>query len=263
MLKKEIKVNLKSFIIWTSIIIGIFLFVYLIYPLIINDETMESMEQVINSMSKEVVKAFNMDIASINTAYGWVKSEGLMFLMLLMGIYASNLGMNIVLKEENDKTIEYLNSLPQKRSTIMKEKIITCIIYILSMILIVGIFNYIGLSISCEFDKKQYLLLAITPIFVTIPLFSLNLFISTFLHKTNKTMSISLGIVFISYFLQIASELSSKVEFLKYFSLYTLADTRNIITEIKLNPLMIIISLAISIILISLSFIRYENKELI
>ena len=44
-------------------------------------------------MSKEVVKAFNMDIASINTAYGWVKSEGLMFLMLLILIFHAKMYM--------------------------------------------------------------------------------------------------------------------------------------------------------------------------
>ena len=36
MLKRELKVNLKSFIIWTSILLGMFLIVYLMYPSIIN-----------------------------------------------------------------------------------------------------------------------------------------------------------------------------------------------------------------------------------
>ena len=45
MIKRELKVNIKSFIIWLSILIGIFLIVYLIYPYIITDESIKSMDE--------------------------------------------------------------------------------------------------------------------------------------------------------------------------------------------------------------------------
>jgi ABC-2 type transport system permease protein len=83
------------------------------------------------------------------------------------------------------------------------------------------------------------------------------------MHKTKKTIGISLGIVFISYFLNIISELSSKVEYLKYFSINTLGDVRNIIDDISINPINILISLIITIIFISLTYIRYNKKELV
>ena len=73
------------------------------------------------------------------------------------------------------------------------------------MIIILGIFNYIGLELSGDFDKKQYILLSITPLLSALPLFAINLFISTFTHKTKKTFGVSLGIAFASYFLQILS----------------------------------------------------------
>ena len=118
------------------------------------------------------------------------------------------------------------------------------------MVLILGIFNYIALLISGDFNQKQYLLLSITPILIALPLFSINLFISTFLHKTKKTFALSLGLVFLFYMLSIISELSEKFEFIKYFSIYTLSDTRNIVSNIELNPINIIISLLITIIFI-------------
>ena len=114
MIKRELKVNLKSFIIWSSILIAIFLLVYLIYPFIITDATMKDLDELMKVFPPEVLKAFNMDIASISTAYGWFKSEGFMFVLLIMGLYSSILGGSIVLREENDKTIEYLSSLPIK-----------------------------------------------------------------------------------------------------------------------------------------------------
>jgi ABC-2 type transport system permease protein len=240
-----------------------FLVVFLVYPYIVTDETVKDMDELMKVFPEDLLKAFNMDITSISTAYGWLKSEGLMYLLLVIGFYSSILGGNILLKEENDKTIEYLGSLPIKRSTIITSKVLVSIVYIVLMVFLVGLFNYISLLLSGDFEQKQFILLSITPLIIGLPFFSLNLFISTFMHKTKKTIGISLGIVFISYFLNIISELSSKVEYLKYFSINTLGDVRNIIDDISINPINILISLIITIIFISLTYIRYNKKELV
>ena len=263
MIEKEFKSNLKSFIIWLLILIIMFLIVFLIYPYIITDETMKSMNELMEIFPPEVLKTFNMDMASIDTAYGWLKTEGFTFVLLIIGIYASILGGNILLKEENDKTIEYLATLPIKRNKIISNKLIVCIIYIISMIVTLGLFNYAALLLSGTFDSKQFILLSITPLFACLPLFAISLFISTFMHKTKKIVGISLGLVFISYFLSVLSELSNKVKFLKYFSVYTLADVRNVIEKTEINPVMIFISIIITIIFITATYIRYNKKELI
>ena len=263
MIKREFKVNLKSFIIWTLILIIMFLFVFSVYPYIITDETIRNLEEMMKSFPEELLKAFNMDITSISTAYGWLKSEGFMFVLLVIGFYSSFQGGTLLLKEENDKTIEYLESLPVKRNKIITNKILVGITYIILMTLIVGLFNYIALLLSGDFNQKQYLLLSISPIIIGLPLFAINLFISTFLHRTKKTIGFSLGLVFIFYLLNVLSELSEKVSILKYFSVYTLADTRNIITNNGINPICIIISLAITVIFIIGTYIRYNKKELV
>lgn len=263
MIKREFKVNLKSFVIWTSILIGMFLIVYLIYPYIINDATVKNMDELMKVFPDKILKAFNMDMTSISTAYGWFKTEGFMFVLIIVGIYSSILGSNIVLKEESNKTIEYLSSLPVTRTKIMTNKIIVCITYITLMVLLLGIFNYISLCISGEFAHKQFILISITPILIGYPLFAFNLFISTFLHKIRKTTVLSLGIVFLFYILNVISELSEKVEFIKYFSIYTLSDLRGVINNVSINPINIILSISITILFIILSYIRYNKKELI
>ena len=263
MIKKEFKTNVKSFIIWLSVLIIMFLMVYLIYPYIITSDTVKELDKAMEVFPKEMIKAFNMDMASITTAYGWLKTEGFMYILIIIGLYSSILGGNILLKEENDKTIEYLGSLPIKRSKIITNKIIVGIVLIVSMVLILGIFNYIALTLSGVFNQKEFILLSITPLLIGIPLFGINLFISTLFHKTKYTIGISLGLVFIFYLINILSELSKEVEFLKFFSIYTLADTRNIISNIEINPIMIIISIVISFIFIAGSYIIYNKKELI
>ncbi|MBR2712474.1 MAG: ABC transporter permease subunit [Bacilli bacterium] len=263
MLKREFKVNFKSFIIYLSILIIMFLFVYLIYPYIVTDEALKSMDEMMKTMPPEMLKAFNIDIASVDTAYGWLKTEGFMFILIIIGIFSAMLGSNIILKEENDKTIEYLGTMPITRNKILTNKVIVSITYIVLMVVILGLFNYVSLLLSGDFDQKQFILLSITPLLAALPLFAINLFISMFIHKTRKTIAISFGMVFIFYILSILSELSTKVEFIKYFSIYTLCDIRNVISKVSINPLTILISLIITIVFICLSYIRYNKKELI
>lgn len=263
MFKREMKINLKSFIIWTSILIGLFLVVFLVYPSIVNSENMQMMDEMMKMFPEEMLKAFNMDISSIDSAFGWLKTEGFVFVLLITGIYSGILGSNILVKEESDKTIEYLNSVPVTRKKIVLNKIVCGILYIILMIVIVGIFNFIGLEFSGEFDRKSYLLLSMTPIFSSIVIFAVCLFLSTFTHKTKKTMGISLGFVFAGYFLKIVSEMGESTEFLKYISVFTLADIRNVIVDVGINPLMVVLSIVIMVVFMILTVFRYEKKELV
>ena len=263
MLKREIKVNFKSFLIWLLILIALFLVVFVMYPSIINGENAQMMEEMMKLFPKEILKAFNMDISSIDSAFGWLKSEGFVFVLLIIGCYSGILGSNILLKEENDKTIEYLNSLPIKRNNIVFSKVITGLIYIALMVILIGIFNYVGLVLSDDFDKDQYILLSITPIFPSFVIYFICMFLSTFTNKTKKMFGLSLGIVLISYMLQMLSIMANETEFLKYLSVFSLADIRNVILDKAINPLMIFLSLILSIVFLISTIVHFNKKELV
>ena len=263
MLRREIKVNFKSFIIWLIVLLAIFLLVYLMYPYIINSENVEMLNEMMEVFPKEMLVAFNMDISTMDTAFGWLKSEGFVFVLLIIGCYAGIMGSNILLKEESDKTIEYLNSLPVKRSSIVFSKVIVGFSYVVLMTLLVGIFNYIGLYFSGEFDVKQYLLLSITPLFSSVVIFFMCMFLSTFTHKTKKMLGVSLGIVLVMYILQTFSTMADEVSFLKYFSVFTLSDIRNVIIDVSINPVMVLISISLSILFLGLTLFKYSRKELV
>lgn len=263
MFKRELKINFKNFMIWTLILITLFLAIFLIYPSIIAGDNMKALNDMMKMFPEDLLKAFNMDISSIDSAFGWIKTEGFVFVLLITGIYSGILGSGILLKEENDKTIEYLNSVPVKRTQIVINKVGVGLFYIVFMVMILGIFNYAGLSFSEEFDGKSYWLLSITPIFSSVVIFTLCLFLSTFTHKTKNTLGISLGIVFASYFLNVVSELSEETEFLRYISVFTLADIRNVILDVKINPYMVLVTVGLSAILIGGTLVRYHRKELV
>lgn len=261
MLKRELKINFKSLIIWSTICIVLFLVVFLVYPSIVEKDAANSLNDMLKVFPEEMLKMFNMDISGINSAFGWFKTEGYVFLLLILGIYSSTLGANILVKEESDKTIEFLYSKPINKNQIITSKMLCGIINIILIVLLVSIFNFIGMTISTKFDKSTFWLLSLSPLLIIIPLFLLSLFISTFFNKSRKTMGIGIGIVFISYFLQMLSNLSDKLEFIKYFTLFTLSDTRNIIQNSEINIWCIVISIIASFIFMSLTYLKYNRKE--
>ena len=263
MIKRELKVNLRSFLVWTGTMLVTLLLIYLVYPSIVSDGKGNKVNEMLEAFPPELLRAFNMDLAGLDTAYGWLKSEGFTFLYLIIGIYSCLLGSNIVLKEESEKTIEYLAALPITRRKVVCDKVIVSVIYIVSMIAILGAFNMLALNLTETPDNRQLLLLSITPLFPALVLFALGLFISTFTHKTKKMPGISIGMVFAMYILSVISEMGESVKGLKYLYAFTLADSRGVITSSELKPVYPIVSLVLFAALIVVSLVRYQKKELV
>ena len=163
LVKRELRVNLGNFIIWFLIAAGMFALIFLLYPYIIEGNNGEMIDEMIKIFPESVLKAFNMDIASLDSAFGWLKSEGFVFILLITGCYSAILGSNIILKEENDKTIEYLNSLPISRSEIVIKKFLVGLFYVVMLVLLTAISNYIFLALTSELPPL-FLLSKISPL---------------------------------------------------------------------------------------------------
>ena len=51
----------------------LFSVIFLIYPSIIASENIQMINEMMEIFPKEMLKAFNMDISSMESAYGWLK----------------------------------------------------------------------------------------------------------------------------------------------------------------------------------------------
>ena len=260
---RELKINLKNFIIWTGSLILLYFLVFLLYNSIIQDSNIGKINEVLQSFPEDILRLLNIDIAGIDTAFGWIKTEGILFVYLIIGVYSSILGGTIVLKEQSEKTSEYLAGIPITRNKIIISKILVALLYIIILPILLFVFSWVSLSMFENYDFNVLLYLSLTPIFPSIVFFGLSLFISMFFKKTKNITGISIGLVFGSYFLQAIAEMSDKIKFVKYFSIFTLADTRNTILNANLNFGVIIISLILTVILLILSIKFYEKKELV
>ncbi len=261
MFKREFKINFKSLAMWTVILLATYILIFAIYPSLITDESKEALNLMISNMSQEILSSFNMDIVGIETAYGWFKTEGYTILTLIGGIYSAILGGTILLKEENDKTIEFLYSKPVSRNKIVTAKIICGIINIFIFTTVLTIVNLIALIKIEDFKLKEFLMISIIPILLYYMIFFIVLFISTFYNKTKKVMSIGIGIVFVSYIMQIIGNMGENIEIVKKLSLFEFVSSRYIILNNSIDTKYLIIGIAIIIVTMLGTYYRYNRKE--
>ena len=99
MLLRELKINFKTLFLYTAILSIVFLLIFNVYPSLITKETKIMLDEMMSTMPEEMLEIFNMDIIGIENAYGWFKTEGYIFLVLIGGAYASILGATIFIKE--------------------------------------------------------------------------------------------------------------------------------------------------------------------
>lgn len=263
MIKREFKINLKSLIIWTSILVLMLILVFCIYPYIINEDTLNSLDDMMEMFPPELLKAFNMDLYSISTSFGWIKTEGYMFITLIGSIYSGLLGSSILSKEEKDKTIEFLISKPIKRKDIVTSKILCGIVNIFIFNLLIFLTNLIGVSLTDDIIIKELLLISICPLLLYYMLFFSSLLISTYIKNAKKTTFIGLIIAFIAYILQLLGSISDKVSILKDISLFEFVSIRYITDNLHINYIYLCIGIVLIIFSILFTYKIYDNKELV
>lgn len=261
MIRRELKSNFKGFIIWTFIMIALYITVFLIYPSMVKDTAV--IDEFIKTMDEKMLTIFNMDIIGFETVFGWLATEGYLMLTLVGGCYFAVLGSSIVLKEEDSHTIEFLYSKPISRSKIFKSKIVCGFILVILFNLMIGLTNLIGLSLSNDLVFKKWLLITILPMFGHLFFFALSVLISMFLTKTSKSIGICLGSVFGFYFISLISALASKVEFIKYFTPFHYIEARDIILKSSINSMDVIVMLISIGVMIFISHNIYNEKELV
>lgn len=260
MYRRELKINFKAFVVWVSIIIGIFLIAFLVYPSIIKSG--KDITELVRAMPSELLALFKMDIIGINTVSGWLATEGYMMVMILGGCFFAMMGASILLKEEDEGTIAFLYSLPLHRYQILTKKLLVGFTFVILFNLVIAIVTMVGLILSHDFNLIQWGLMALSPVLLHFFFFCLMLLVSVFCRKTNKSIMMGMGIVLGTYILQTLGMLNERLSFLKYLSPYEYVNISTIILENRLNVINLLILSVINGVIILILYQTYFKKEL-
>lgn len=258
--KRELRSNLKSMIIW-SIAIAFLVTVWMIeYESFAGNPALNDF---MAAMPQGMLSALGMQDLTLGSLNGFIGSITL-YLYLLLGMQAVLLGSSIILKEERDRTAEYLFTLPISRRKVIVGKTISAIINLI-------ILNIITLSSmilsTMSYDKREdyysFIGIVFVSIFIIQMIFlSIGMFVSAINKRHKKSASISVGILMITFLISSLINMVDSVDFLKYITPFKYFDTSYILNEMRLEPIYIVLSIVIIVAGIGGTLIFYPKRDL-
>lgn len=259
--KRELKRNMKGLIIWGAILSGLILMMLSIYPQFAADQ--QAMNDMLEAYPEQLKKAFGMDSLNMGTLIGFYGIEVYMFTTLLGSVYAALLASGILVKEESEKTIEFLLSKPITRIQIVAQKlggVLTNLVLLNALMVAVSL---IGFSFADEaIPVKSFTLLAVGTFLLHLTMAAIAFLLSAFMRKNRSIVAISLGVVFLSYALQIVSGVSETMAGLRHFSFFHYIDAAEVVGQEAIEGVYILVMALVIVSSIAASFLYYNKKDI-
>ena len=263
MFGREMRINLKGFLLWTLALALVFGGIVLAYPYMIGEGLAESLDAMMAAFPQEILRAFNMDVASISVASGWIKSEGMTLYVLAAALYAASLGANILLKERSERTLEAIWALPVSRAGIVLAHFVPGLIYIVLQHGIVMAAVAGSLALQNDFAAQEMLPVLASPLIATVSVYALCFALSTLFSRTGPMQAIGFAGVLLSYLLQIVSRMGEKMELLGRVSIFALCDVRAILERGAISVQEIGAGVLITLVSLAFALFVFDRRQLV
>src|SRR5664280_1728237 len=221
----EIRRNATSLIIWTTVITLLISVTMSFYSTFMeNQSKIAGMLTIIpkGALQFKGISNFN-DLLSV---LGFYSANNVIYMMVLGSIFAIVLSSNILLKEEYDKTAEYLLTRPITRSEIFISKLTVLFtnVFLLNMVTALAGFISMELVKNGPFRIKAFIILSLYTLLLNILFGAIGLFLSTLIKRAKPITTFSIGLVLIFYFIYTLSKITEGASKLGYLSPFRFAN---------------------------------------
>ncbi|GEM02930.1 ABC-2 type transport system permease protein [Halolactibacillus halophilus] len=258
--KRELKANLKSVIIW-GVAIAFLVTVWMIeYESFAGNP---AIDELIAAIPQEMLAVLGMQDFTLSSLNGFIGSISL-YLYLLLGIQAILLGSSLIAKEERDRTAEYLFTLPISRRRVIVGKTIAAIIN-LGLLNLVTLLAMILSTLSYDKGEDFYRFIGLTfvALFIIQMIFlSIGMLISSISKNHKKSGNISVSILMITFLISSLINTVDRLSFLKYIIPFKYFETSYLLNEMSLNPIYLVLSILIIVVGIGGTLTLYPKRDL-
>ena len=257
-IKQEIRSQKLSIIIW-SLSIGLMIAMCVIMFPEMKSE-MDGVNKLFASMGA-FTKAFGMDKLNFGTLIGFYAVEGGNILAIGGAFFAAVTAISALLKEEKERTAEFLLTHPVSRTRVVLEKLASVYIIIILLNLIVLICSAGSvLIIGEEMDWKVLLLFHMAYLLMQFEIAGICFGISAFLSRSG--LGIGIGLASVLYFLNILANISKDAKVLKYITPFGYTEGADILNEKALNAGYLLPGMLIMAVFIIFAFVYYNKKDI-
>jgi len=230
--KKDFKENLKTAIIWTLAAALMGFLQVSVYGSMVST-SIDQWETMLDTMPKAMIDAFEITSSTFDDILSYYAMEGYLYVTLLISVFAALLGARLINKEESEKTSEFILTKPISRFRYITEKLFTLIIMIILSNITAAIIIYIGMLVgsNAAFSTSVFVGYSLGTLVVSISFGLIAFMISAVVKRVKGLSGMALGIVFLSFFLGIVSNISDTFSNLQYLSLFEYMGATDIINN--------------------------------
>ena len=258
LVKHELRQGKTVFLIWTAAIgflLGVCVF---LFPEMKGE--MEGIGEVFSSMGS-FTAAFGMDRLNFGTLVGYYTIECGNVLGLGGAFFSALCAVNILSKEEKEKTAEFLLAHPISRARILTEKLVAVLVQISALNLIIYAVSVGSMAMIGEkIPWKEVNLLHLAYYLLQLELAGFCFGISAFLRKGSA--GAGLGVALLLYCLNLIANMTESADFLKYITPFGYCDGADIVSSGSLNGTMIAIGVVMGIACIAVAYLHYNKKDI-
>jgi len=262
--KKEFKRNVFSLILWMIIITVLITVTMAVYRTFAANQS--KVMDMISLVPKGLIQFKGVSsFGDLFSVLGFYAANNVIYVMVLGSIYAIVLSSNILLKEEYNKTAEYLLTFPLTRSEIFLSKSAVLIINILLLNLVTSMAGLLCLELvkNDAFNIKPFLILTLYTLLLHILFGATGLFLSTLVKRPRPVTTFCIALVLILYFINTLSRITESVEKLGYLSPFTYVNLDVNNPAYNLEFLNLIYFAGISLLLAVMSFRLYSRRDIL
>lgn len=259
---RELARNRKQFLIWTVILILSSVLMLAMFPSI--SEQADKYTDLLKNSPKAMMSGLGLNDISFSKVLDFF-AYVIPYITLFASIYAIFLGSGILSKEEDEKTIDFLLAKPVTRSSIVTAKYLCMLFYIFLFNFFLTAANYLAIEAvrgTSTYSVKAFFFIALGMFLVQWTFASIGFLLSVFIVRSKSLTPISLGVVLGTYFISIASLISEKLDYLKYFTPFQYINPANIIKHERIEGVYLTIIILVIGTMTSGAYLAYNKKNI-
>jgi len=255
---KEMKLNIKSLLIWSLTVGGLGLICVLMYQSMEGD--MQEMADAFSNMGA-FSDAFGMSTLSIATLAGFFATEVGTVHGLGSGMFAAVIAIAILSKEEEGHTGEFLFSLPVSRTKVIAAKGISVLIALVAFTVICGIMYLIGVAMLGEtIPNEEFIRFMAGQLLMNIEVASVCFAISSISGKNR--MGLGIGIVMVMYFYDVVGRVVPDLKDYLFIGPYSYANASEIFSGAETDGKAVAVGVIIAVVCVIYAFWEYNRRDL-
>lgn len=227
------RTTLKSnYIIWI-IFAAILLMYFTIIVGMFDPTTMQAIEDMVAALPPQVIDAMNFKTAD-NSLLGFIAGYFYGFLILLFPmIYTVLMADRMIARYVDNGSMAFLLSTPNTRAKIALTQ---AVFLISSLLLLLAFLTIVGILFSQaifpgELDVSGFLVLNVGAALLYFALSGIGFFASCLFNERKHSLALGGGLPVLFFLIHMLSNVSEQISGLRYFSIFSLFDTTEIISK--------------------------------